>query len=73
MRVLAWRRLVTTHGDYLGLVPAGAIAGDVIAVIMGCDVPLVLHDSARTEELMLYYVVARLLVCSVHGVALKSA
>ena len=43
MRVLGWRRLVTTYGGYLGLVPAGAIVGDVIAVIMGCDVPLVLR------------------------------
>ncbi len=43
MRVLGWRRLVTTYGGYLGLVPAGAIVGDVIAIIMGCDVPLVLR------------------------------
>ena len=43
MRVLGWRRLVTTYGGYLGLVPAGAKVGDVIAVIMGCDVPLVLR------------------------------
>lgn len=40
MRVLAWRRLVTTYGGYLGLVPAGAIVGDVITMIMGSDVPL---------------------------------
>ena len=43
MRVLGWRRLVTTYGGYLDLVPTGAILGDVIAVVMACDVPLVLR------------------------------
>ena len=45
MRVLAWRRLVTTYGGYLGLVPAGAIVGDVVAMITGCDVPLLLRPA----------------------------
>ena len=45
MRVLAWRRLVTTDGGYIGLVPAGAIEGDVVAIVMGCDVPLILRPA----------------------------
>lgn len=63
MRVLAWRRLVTTSGGYLGLVPAGAIAGDVVAMIIGCNVPLLLRpvkwETAR------FSVIGE---CYVHGV-----
>jgi hypothetical protein len=43
MRVLAWRRLVVTQGGYLGLAPAASMAGDIIAVLPGCHVPLVLR------------------------------
>ncbi|XDG07219.1 hypothetical protein ABKA04_006834 [Annulohypoxylon sp. FPYF3050] len=43
MRMLAWRRLVTTCSGYLALVPAATRAGDVIAVLVGCDAPLVLR------------------------------
>ncbi|KAI0890664.1 HET-domain-containing protein [Annulohypoxylon maeteangense] len=43
MRMLAWRRLVTTESGYLALVPAASQAGDVIAVLSGCDAPLVLR------------------------------
>ena len=64
MRVLAWRRLVTTHGGYLGLVPAGAIAGDVVATIMGCDVPLLLRP-AKGEETSPFTLIGE---CYVHGV-----
>ncbi|KAL9082221.1 MAG: hypothetical protein Q9165_008927, partial [Trypethelium subeluteriae] len=42
-RILAWRRLVTTKGGYLGIVPAGTVAHDTIAVLRGCDMPLVLR------------------------------
>ena len=63
MRVLGWRRLVTTYGGYLGLVPAGAILGDVIAVVMGCDVPLVLRPvMGETSRFTLIG------ECYVHGV-----
>lgn len=44
MRLLAWRRLVTTDGGYIGLVPAATKAGDHIVVVQGCDVPLVLRQ-----------------------------
>ena len=60
MNVLAWRRLVTTRGGYLGLVPAAARCGDVVAVLMGCDTPLVLRR--RDGE---YEVVGE---CYVHGI-----
>ncbi|KAI2470061.1 HET-domain-containing protein [Annulohypoxylon bovei var. microspora] len=43
MRLLAWRRLVTTQSGYMGLVPAATQAGDVVAVLVGCDAPLVLR------------------------------
>lgn len=63
MRVLAWRRLVTTYKGYLGLVPAGAIVGDVIAMIMGCDVPLVLRPAkGHTAKFTLIG------ECYVHGI-----
>jgi hypothetical protein len=47
MRVLAWRRLVVTRGGYLGLAPAATKAGDVVAVVPGCDVPLVLRKEGE--------------------------
>lgn len=63
MHVLAWRRLVTTDGGYLGLVPAGARARDVIVMLKGCGVPLVLRpgrgDTCR------FSVIGE---CYVHGV-----
>ncbi|KAI1461696.1 HET-domain-containing protein [Annulohypoxylon moriforme] len=43
MRMMAWRRLVTTESGYLCLVPAATQARDVIAVLAGCDAPLVLR------------------------------
>ena len=60
-RILAWRRLVTTHGGYIGLVPASARADDVIAVLGGCDVPLILRLREDTNQ---FYVVGE---CYVHG------
>ncbi|KAI1213837.1 HET-domain-containing protein [Annulohypoxylon truncatum] len=47
MRMLAWRRLVTTRSGYMGLVPAATRAGDVIAVLVGCDAPLVLRPESE--------------------------
>ncbi|KAI9691963.1 MAG: hypothetical protein M1820_009671 [Bogoriella megaspora] len=60
MNVLAWRRLVTTMKGYLGLVPGSTQQGDVIAVLMGCDTPLVLRKSGSAYE-----VVGE---CYVHGI-----
>ncbi|KAI1373908.1 HET-domain-containing protein [Hypoxylon crocopeplum] len=47
MRRLGWRRLVTTQTGYLGLVPAATKMGDVVAVLAGCDAPLVLRPEGR--------------------------
>ena len=62
-QILAWRRLVTTFGGYLGLVPAATRAGDTIAVLMGCDVPLILRpkggDTCRCSVIG---------ECYVHGI-----
>lgn len=43
MRLLRWRRLITTSTGYLGLVPAATRADDVIVLVPGCDTPLVLR------------------------------
>ncbi|KAI1120009.1 HET-domain-containing protein [Nemania abortiva] len=50
MRRLGWRRLVTTRDGYLGLVPAATRAGDMVAVLTGCDVPLVLRPEVNSEQ-----------------------
>ncbi|KAM3073427.1 hypothetical protein ACMFMG_004677 [Clarireedia jacksonii] len=47
MHVLAWRRLIVTRDGYLGLAPAASKAGDVVAVVPGCDVPLVLRKEGE--------------------------
>ncbi|KAI0449283.1 HET-domain-containing protein [Xylaria acuta] len=49
LRLLRWRRLVTTSSGYLGLVSAATRAGDVIALVPGCDTPLVLRANTDTE------------------------
>lgn len=64
MRVLAWRRLVTTDGGYLGLVPAAAAAGDMIVLIIGCDVPLVLRPKNKWDKSQFTLIGE----CYVHGV-----
>jgi hypothetical protein len=40
---LTGRRLVTTSTGYLGLAPAEVLKGDVIAVLYGCNFPVVLR------------------------------
>lgn len=62
-QLLAWRRLVTTFGGYLGLVPAGTRAGDMIAVLMGCDVPLILRPTGG--DTCRFSVIGE---CYVHGI-----
>ena len=63
MRVLAWRRLVTTHGGYIGLVPAGAIEGDVITIVIGCDVSSILRQAEG--ETTRFILIGE---CYVHGI-----
>lgn len=40
---LAGRRLFTTNSGFVGLAPEAAQSGDVIAVVWGCDFPIVLR------------------------------
>ncbi|KAI8716315.1 HET domain-containing protein [Fusarium sp. LHS14.1] len=54
------RSLLWTDHGYLGLCPAGSQPGDVIAVLLGCDVPLAL----RLNESWAYEVVGQ---CYVSG------
>jgi hypothetical protein len=55
------RRLMTTKKGYMGFVPKNSVAGDLIFVLMGCDVPLVL----RSCEIGGYRLVGE---CYVHGI-----
>lgn len=59
MRLLAWRRLATTDKGYLGLMPAATVAGDCIAIVPQCAVPLVLRRENET-----FRVIGE---CYVHG------
>ncbi|KAK5047227.1 hypothetical protein LTR84_006749 [Exophiala bonariae] len=61
VNVAAWRRLLSTKTGRMGLAPAGARLGDSIAILVGCDMPLVL----RRQELGGWIVVG---ACYVHGV-----
>ncbi|KAK6087616.1 heterokaryon incompatibility protein [Seiridium cupressi] len=49
MMRLGWRRLITTRKGYFGIVPAAARAGDVLAVIGGCDMPILLRPLAGDD------------------------
>ncbi|KAI8961832.1 HET-domain-containing protein [Daldinia sp. FL1419] len=52
MRAVGWRRLVVTEMGYLGIVPAAAREGDILAMVDGCDAPLLLRavDGAGDEK-----------------------
>lgn len=60
MNVLAWRRLVGTSAGRIGLSPASAQAGDVVAVLVGCSVPILLRKTGEA-----WTVVGE---CYMHGV-----
>ena len=61
--LLAWHRLIITDGGYLGLAPTDAQAKDVIAVLEGCNVPLVLRPAKETQGQ--FAVVGE---CYIHGI-----
>jgi len=65
VRVMAWRRLVTTGHGYLGIVPAATQAGDVIAILVGCNMPLVLRPKALQDAIQCFSVIGE---CYVHGI-----
>ena len=52
MNVLAWRRLITTDGGYLGLAPAATLPHDKICILPGCNVPLVLRPRGEHFEII---------------------
>ena len=60
MNVLAWRRLITTNGGYLGLAPAATLPHDKICILAGCNVPLILRP--RREH---YEIIGE---CYIHGI-----
>lgn len=43
-------RLITTDQGHLGMAPRQAMKGDVVAVLIGCSVPVVLRKSAAIED-----------------------
>jgi hypothetical protein len=61
VNVTAWRRLMSTKTGRMGLAPAGARLGDSVAILLGCDIPLIL----RRQEKGGWIVVGE---CYVHGV-----
>lgn len=61
VNVTAWRRLLSTKTGRMGLAPVGARLGDSVAILVGCDMPLVL----RRQEKGGWIVIGD---CYVHGV-----
>lgn len=55
------RRTCVTHNFYLGIVPAEAEEGDVIAIFFGIGVPFVLRPIGRSEFMFIGH-------CYVHGI-----
>jgi len=52
MTSLSGRRLITTRGGYLGLVPEEVEVDDVIAILYGCNFPVVLHPCGDFHSLV---------------------
>lgn len=45
---LVGRRLVTTSTGYLSLVPESTVPGDVVAILEGCNFPVILRPHGTT-------------------------
>lgn len=43
------RKFATTQKNYMGLVPDGAIVGDFICIIYGCEMPFILRECGRNS------------------------
>lgn len=43
-------RLITTDQGHLGMAPRQAMKGDVVAVLVGCSVPVILRRSGSTDQ-----------------------
>jgi len=50
--VLAWRRLVCTKVGRIGLVPAHAQRNDRVAILQGCEVPLIFREQGDMWRLI---------------------
>lgn len=60
MLSLNQRALITTRTGYLGLAPNDVRSGDIVAILLGCNFPMVLRPCTKN----LYHVVGE---CYVHG------
>jgi hypothetical protein len=56
-KTLEYRRLATTRKGYLGVVPAGARSGDVVAVLGGSEMVVILRPAEEDLQSKLYRVV----------------
>jgi hypothetical protein len=63
-KTLEYRRLVTTREGYLGIVPAGARSGDIVAVLAGSEMVVILRPADEDLQNGLYKVVG---LAYVHG------
>ncbi|PVH91329.1 HET-domain-containing protein [Periconia macrospinosa] len=60
MLSLNQRALITTRTGYLGLAPNNVRSGDIVAILLGCNFPMILRPCTKD----LYHVVGE---CYVHG------
>jgi hypothetical protein len=56
-KTLEYRRLVTTRKGYLGVVPAGARSGDVVAILAGAEMVVILRPVGENQGNDLHRVV----------------
>ena len=63
-KTLEYRRLATTRKGYLGVVPAGARSGDVVAVLGGSEMVVILRPADEDLQSKLYRVVG---LAYIHG------
>ncbi|KAI1335651.1 heterokaryon incompatibility protein-domain-containing protein [Xylariaceae sp. FL0016] len=52
MNATAWRRLIGTSDGRVGLTPAAAREGDVLAILRGCSTPMVLRKLGKRWQLV---------------------
>ncbi len=63
-KILEYRRLATTRKGYLGVVPAGARSGDVVAILGGSEMVVILRTADEDLQSNLYRVVG---LAYIHG------
>ena len=60
------RSFVKTYEGYIGLAPPNAQSGDQVCILLGCDIPMLLRPSSKSQ----YQVVGP---CYVHGLMMGEA